>query len=174
ARTRVAGGAATMTMRAGHGFDAHRLVAGRKLVLGGVEVPFERGALGHSDADVVAHALADALLGAAALGDLGERFPDTDARWKDADSMELLAACAGAVRDAGFTICNVDATIVVDRPKLAPLVARMRENVASRLGIATSCVSVKAKTSEGMGYTGDGSGIAAFAVAALEERGAKR
>ncbi len=154
-------------MRVGHGFDAHRLVEGRALILGGVNVPFERGALGHSDADVLAHALADALLGAAALGDLGGRFPDTDPRWKDADSMELLAACARDVAEAGFDITNVDATIVVDRPKLGPLIARMRENIADRLAIPPACVSVKAKTSEGMGYTGDGSGIAVFAVASL-------
>ena len=156
-------------IRAGHGFDAHRLVEGRALVLGGVRVPFERGALGHSDADVLAHALADALLGAAALGDLGGRFPDTDPQWKDADSMGLLAACGAELRAGGFEICNVDATIVVDRPKLAPLVAQMRDNVAARLGIAIERVSVKAKTSEGMGYTGDGSGIAAFAVATVDD-----
>jgi 2-C-methyl-D-erythritol 2,4-cyclodiphosphate synthase len=158
-----------VTVRVGHGFDAHRLVEGRALVLGGVDVPFERGALGHSDADVLAHALADALLGAAALGDLGGRFPDTDPRWKDAHSMELLAACAREVREAGFSITNVDATIVVDRPKLAPLIARMRENVAGRLALPIARVSVKAKTSEGMGYTGDGRGIAAYAVASLTE-----
>lgn len=156
-----------MIVRAGHGFDAHRLVEGRELVLGGVRVPFERGALGHSDADVLAHALADALLGAAALGDLGGRFPDSDPRWKDADSMLLLAACVQAVRDAGYAIVNVDATIVVDRPKLAGFIPQMRENVARRLEIAVECTSIKAKTSEGMGYTGDGSGIAAYAVASI-------
>jgi 2-C-methyl-D-erythritol 2,4-cyclodiphosphate synthase len=161
-----------VTTRIGHGFDAHRLIEGRALVLGGVDVPFERGALGHSDADVLAHAIADALLGAAALGDLGERFPDTDARWKDAKSMELLAACVREVRDAGFSISNVDATIVVERPKLAPLIVRMRENLAARLAIGIACVSVKAKTSEGMGYTGDGRGIVAYAVASLVESGA--
>lgn len=155
-------------MRIGHGFDAHRLVEGRKLVLGGVSVPFERGALGHSDADVLAHAVADALLGAAALGDLGARFPDTDPRWKDADSMELLESCARDVREAGFRIGNVDATIVVDRPKLAPHIESMRRSIAERLELALDAVSVKAKTSEGMGYTGDGSGIAAFAVATIE------
>lgn len=153
--------------RIGHGFDAHRLVEGRRFVLGGVHVPFERGALGHSDGDVLAHALADALLGAAALGDLGARFPDTDPRWKDADSMELLAQCAAAVRAAGFAINNVDATIVVERPKLAPFISRMRENVASRLALDVAAVSVKAKTSEGMGYAGDGSGLAVYAVALL-------
>jgi 2-C-methyl-D-erythritol 2,4-cyclodiphosphate synthase len=152
-------------MRVGHGFDAHRLVEGRRLVLGGVHVPFERGALGHSDGDVLAHALADALLGAAALGDLGARFPDTDPRWKDADSMELLAQCAAAVRVAGFEIANVDATIVVERPKLAPHIDWMRANIASRLGLSLDTVSIKAKSSEGMGYTGDGSGLAVYAVA---------
>jgi 2-C-methyl-D-erythritol 2,4-cyclodiphosphate synthase len=154
-------------MRIGHGFDAHRLVEGRALILGGVHVPFERGALGHSDADVLAHALADALLGAAALGDLGEHFPDSEQRWKDADSIELLARCAAAIREAGYAIVNVDATILVDRPKLAPFTARMRENLASALSIGVDAVGVKAKTSEGMGYTGDGSGIAVHAVALL-------
>ena len=156
-------------MRIGHGFDAHRLVEGRALIIGGVRVPFERGALGHSDGDVLAHAVADAILGAAALGDLGSRFPDTDPRWKDADSMELLAQCAGAARDAGFSIVNVDATIVVDRPKLATFIEAMRENIASRLDVSPNCVGLKAKTSEGMGYTGDGTGLAVFAVALIEQ-----
>jgi 2-C-methyl-D-erythritol 2,4-cyclodiphosphate synthase len=155
-------------MRIGHGFDAHKLIEGRELILGGVRVPFERGALGHSDADVLAHAIADAILGAAALGDLGGRFPDTDPHWKDADSMQLLARCANDVNDAGFRVVNVDATIVVDRPKLAPFVAAMRENVAARLGVDVDRVSIKAKTSEGMGYTGDGSGIAVYAVALID------
>jgi 2-C-methyl-D-erythritol 2,4-cyclodiphosphate synthase len=155
-------------VRVGHGFDAHRLVDGRALILAGVHVPFERGALGHSDADVVAHALADALLGAAALGDLGGRFPDSDPRWKDADSMELLARCAADVREAGYAIVNVDATVVVDRPKLAPFIAQMRANVAAKLALGVDSVGLKAKTSEGMGYTGDGSGIAAYAVALVE------
>ncbi len=154
-------------MRVGHGFDAHRLVEGRRLVLGGVAVPFERGALGHSDADALAHAVADAILGAAGLSDLGSRFPDSDARWKDADSLELLRECVAAVRAAGFAIANVDATIVIDRPKLAPFVAEMRENLAQRLGVEAGCVGVKAKSSEGLGYTGDGSGIAVHAVALL-------
>ena len=155
-------------MRIGHGFDAHRLVEGRALIIGGVRVPFERGALGHSDGDVLAHAVADAILGAAALEDLGSRFPDTDPRWKDADSMELLAQCARAVRDAGFSIVNVDATIVVDRPKLATFIEAMRENIASRLDVPPNCVGLKAKTSEGMGYTGDGTGLAVFAVALID------
>ncbi len=157
-------------MRAGPGFDAHRVVEGRRLVLAGIEIPFERGALGHSDADVLAHAISDALLGAAALGDLGGHFPDSDPRWKDADSIVLLEACAARVREAGYAIVNVDATIVVERPKLAPYIGAMREHLATRLELALECVSVKAKTSEGMGYTGDGTGIAAFAVASLERR----
>ncbi len=161
-------------MRVGHGFDAHRLVAGRRLVLGGVEVPFERGALGHSDADVLAHALSDALLGAAALGDLGGHFPDSDPRWKDADSMRLLAECIAMLRERGYHVLNVDATIVVDRPKLAPYIARMRERIATVLELDLDAVSVKAKTSEGMGYTGDGTGVAAYAVCAIESMGEER
>ena len=156
-------------MRIGHGFDAHRLVEGRAFILGGVRIPFERGALGHSDADALAHAIADALLGAAALGDLGSRFPASDARWKDADSMQLLAECAAAVRDAGFAIVNLDATIVVERPRLAPFIEQMRESVAACLAVAAACVGVKAKSSEGMGYTGDGTGIAVHAVALLRD-----
>ncbi|HEY8314777.1 MAG TPA: 2-C-methyl-D-erythritol 2,4-cyclodiphosphate synthase [Candidatus Baltobacteraceae bacterium] len=154
-------------MRVGHGFDAHRLIEGRRLVLGGEAVDSALGALGHSDADVLAHAVSDAILGAAALGDLGARFPDTESRWKDANSMDLLEACVADVRDAGFAIENVDATIVLERPKLAPYIARMRQNLATRLGIGLERVSVKAKTSEGMGYTGDGSGIAVHAVACI-------
>lgn len=157
-------------MRIGHGFDAHRLVEGRNLILGGVDVPHSTGALGHSDADVLAHALCDALLGAAALGDLGKHFPDTDDRWKGADSMELLAQCAQLVQREGYYVQNVDATIVVQMPKVAPFIEQMRENVALRLNLPVNQVSVKAKTSEGMGYTGDGSGIAAYAVALLDER----
>ena len=157
-------------MRIGHGFDAHRLVAGRKLVLGGVDVPSETGALGHSDADVLAHAISDALLGAAALGDLGGHFPDTDERFKDANSLELLGHCGSEIQRAGYRIANIDATIVVQQPRLAPYIEQMRDRIAGRLNLSPSQVSVKAKTSEGMGYTGDGSGIAAFAAALLEER----
>lgn len=156
--------------RVGHGFDAHRLVEGRALILGGIRVPYERGALGHSDGDALAHALADALLGAAALDDLGTRFPATDARWKDADSMQLLAQSAAAVREAGYTIVNVDATIVVEHPKLAPFIGEMRARIASCLELSLDAVGVKAKTSEGMGYTGDGSGLAVHAVALLDAR----
>lgn len=156
-------------MRVGHGFDAHRLVPGRKLILGGVDIPHETGALGHSDADVVAHAVSDALLGAAALGDLGAHFPDTEERWKNANSMDLLEHCVALVRREGYRIENVDATIVVQRPKLAPYILQMRETIAARLSVSVPQVSVKAKTSEGMGYTGDGSGIAAYAVALLRQ-----
>ncbi len=156
-----------MSVRIGHGFDAHRLVEGRPFVLGGIEIPFERGPLGHSDADVLAHAISDALLGACALGDLGKHFPDTDERWKGADSMRLLAACADMVRERGYAVGNLDATIVVQAPKLAPHLERIRASVAAVLRIETDAVSVKAKTSEGMGYTGDGTGIAAYAVACL-------
>ncbi len=155
-------------IRVGQGYDVHPLVERRRLVLGGVTIPFERGALGHSDADVLAHALADAVLGAAGLGDLGMRFPDTDPQWKDADSMHLLERCAYDVRSAGYAIVNVDAVVVVDRPKLAPFLDQMRENVAGRLSIGADCVGVKAKSSEGLGFTGDGSGIAAYAVALVE------
>ncbi len=156
-----------MSVRIGHGFDAHRLVEGRPFILGGVRVPFERGPLGHSDADVLAHALSDAILGACALGDLGKHFPDTDARWAGADSMRLLEACAEMARAEGYEFSNVDATVVVQAPKLAPHLDAIRARVAKTLRVATDAVSVKAKTSEGMGYTGDGTGIAAYAVAAL-------
>jgi len=154
-------------MRTGHGFDAHRLVEGRRLILGGAEIPSERGALGHSDADVLAHALSDALLGAAALGDLGGHFPDSDDSWKDADSMRLLELCAAEVRRAGYRVENLDATVVLQLPRLAPHIETMRRNVAQRLGLSIGQVSIKAKTSEGMGYTGDGTGIAAYAVASI-------
>jgi 2-C-methyl-D-erythritol 2,4-cyclodiphosphate synthase len=159
-------------IRVGHGFDAHRLTEGRPFIVGGVTVPFERGPLGHSDGDTLAHALSDALLGAAALGDLGRHFPDSDLRWKGADSMKLLAACAGMVRAAGYELGNVDATIVVQAPKLAPHLEAIRTSVAAALRIELDAVSVKAKTSEGMGYTGDGTGIAAYAVAVLARSGA--
>jgi len=154
-------------VRIGHGFDAHRLVEGRPFILGGVTIAFERGPLGHSDGDALAHALSDALLGAAALGDLGRHFPDSDARWKGADSLKLLEACAGMVRAAGYELGNVDATVVVQAPRLAPHLAAIRSSVAAALHVEPEAVSVKAKTSEGMGYTGDGTGIAAYAVALL-------
>jgi len=151
--------------RVGHGFDVHRLVAGRPFILGGVMIPHETGPLGHSDADVLAHAISDALLGACALGDLGTHFPDTDPQWQGADSMRLLAAVHELAARHGFTLANLDATVIVQRPKLAPFLDEMRERIAEVLAIDIGCVSVKAKTSEGLGYTGDGSGIAAYAVA---------
>ncbi|MDP9111723.1 MAG: 2-C-methyl-D-erythritol 2,4-cyclodiphosphate synthase [Candidatus Eremiobacteraeota bacterium] len=154
-------------MRVGHGFDAHRLVEGRPLIIGGVRIASLRGSLGHSDADVLAHAVSDAVLGAAALGDLGKHFPDTDASWKDADSMALLDASVALVHAAGFRVENVDATVVLEQPKLAPHIDAMRGQLAARLNVPANCVSVKAKTSEGMGYTGDGTGIAAYAVACI-------
>jgi len=154
-------------VRIGHGFDAHRLVAGRPFVLGGVTIPFERGPLGHSDGDALAHAIADALLGACALGDLGVHFPDTDPQWAGADSLRLLAAVHELIVRHGWTVANIDATVVVQRPKLAPFISAMRDAIADTLTLDVAAVSVKAKTSEGMGYTGDGSGIAAYAVALL-------
>ncbi len=156
-----------MKIRIGHGFDAHRLVAGRPFVLGGITIPHPTGPLGHSDADVLAHALCDAILGACALGDLGAHFPDTDPAWKGADSMRLLEACIAMARELRFEISNVDVTVVVQLPKLGPHLLAIRERLATVLRIEIGDVSVKAKTSEGMGYTGDGTGIAAYAVAAL-------
>jgi 2-C-methyl-D-erythritol 2,4-cyclodiphosphate synthase len=159
-----------MTVRIGHGFDAHQLVAGRPFILGGITIPHETGPLGHSDADVLAHAVCDALLGAAALGDLGGHFPDSDPQWKGADSMRLLAAVHELLARHGWSIGNIDATIVVQKPKLAPFIDDMRQRIADVLELDFGAVSVKAKTSEGMGYTGDGSGIAAYAVALIDRR----
>jgi 2-C-methyl-D-erythritol 2,4-cyclodiphosphate synthase len=156
-----------VSFRVGHGFDAHRLVPGRPFILGGICIPFECGPLGHSDGDVLAHALSDALLGAAALGDLGMHFPDSDPRWAGADSLMLLDECVKLVHRAGHVIENVDGTIVVQAPRLAGHLAAIRERVAAALQLPPDAVSVKAKTSEGMGYTGDGTGIAAYAVALL-------
>ena len=155
-------------MRIGHGYDVHRLVEGRRLILGGVEIPYEKGLLGHSDADVLAHAVADALLGAAALGDIGGMFPDTDPAFLDADSLVLLRRVTVAVEAAGFRIENIDATVLAQRPKLAPFIPQMRENLAKACGIAASQVSVKATTEEGLGFTGSGEGMAAQAVCLLE------
>lgn len=150
--------------RIGHGYDVHRLVPDRKLILGGVEIPFERGLLGHSDADVLLHAVADALLGAAALGDIGCLFPDSDPQYAGADSLELLRQVAARVREAGFAVCNVDATVLMQRPKLRPYIDDMRRNIASALGVPVSAVSVKATTEEGLGFTGAGEGAAAHCV----------
>jgi 2-C-methyl-D-erythritol 2,4-cyclodiphosphate synthase len=157
-----------MTTRIGQGFDVHALVPGRRLVLGGVTIPFERGLEGHSDADVLLHAITDALLGALALGDIGTHFPDTDARLANADSRALLRAVAAMVVSAGYGIGNVDATIVAQAPRMAPHVDAMRANIARDLGCDIGRVSVKATTTERLGFTGRGEGIAAMAVALLE------
>ena len=153
--------------RVGHGYDVHRLVEGRRLILGGVDIPYERGLLGHSDADVLVHAVMDALLGAAALGDIGKLFPDTDERYSGADSLKLLAAVMEALRGAGWSVSNIDATIIAQRPKLAPYIAEMRARIAAAAGIESSQVSVKATTEEKLGFTGEGLGIAAQAVALI-------
>lgn len=155
-------------MRIGHGFDAHRLVAGRKLILGGVEIAHDRGLEGHSDADVLLHAIIDALLGAAGLGDIGGMFPSGDDRWKGASSLAMLAQAAERVRAAGLRAENVDATVVCEAPRLAAHVEAMRQNVAAALGIDINGVNVKATTSDGLGFTGRGEGIAAFAVVLLD------
>ena len=151
-------------MRIGHGYDVHRLVAERPLIVGGVHIPFEKGLLGHSDADVLLHAVMDALLGAAALGDIGALFPDNDQAFAGADSLLLAAEVAKKVREAGYTICNVDATVLAQRPKLAPHIPTMRENIACALGLPVTAISVKATTEEGLGFTGMGEGMAAHAV----------
>lgn len=157
-------------MRIGHGYDVHRLVPGRKLILGGVEVPFDLGLLGHSDADVLAHAVMDALLGAAALGDIGQHFPDSDPAYAGADSLVLLERVTDLLRQAGFSVGNVDATLLCQAPKLAPHIPRMRANLARAMGVDVSQVSVKATTEEGLGFTGQKEGVAAHAVALLEAR----
>lgn len=154
-------------MRIGQGFDVHQLVAGRKLIIGGVDIPYDKGLLGHSDADVLLHAICDALLGAAALGDIGKHFADTDAKYKDIDSRLLLRDVARKIEAAGFRIGNVDATIIAQAPKMAPHIPLMITNIAGDLGIAHHAVNVKATTTEHLGYTGRGEGIAAQAVALL-------
>lgn len=154
-------------MRIGHGYDVHRLTEGRKCILGGVEIPFEKGLLGHSDADVLAHAVMDALLGAAALGDIGALFPDTDPRYRGADSLRLLSAVCGRIREEGFEIGNIDATILAQAPKMKPHIPVMREKLAGACRVSVGQVSVKATTEEGLGFTGAGEGIAAHAVCLL-------
>lgn len=154
-------------MRIGHGYDVHRLVAGRKLILGGVEIPWTLGLDGHSDADVLVHAVMDALLGAAAMGDIGKLFPDTDAAYKDIDSMLLLKEVALRLQKAGYSVGNVDATIIAQKPKLAPYIPQMVKNIADVLGVAENAVNVKATTEEKLGFTGKEEGIAAHAVCLL-------
>ena len=155
-------------MRIGHGYDVHRLVEGRKLVLGGAEVPYEKGLLGHSDADVLTHAVMDALLGAAGLGDIGQHFPDSDDRFLGADSLELLRQVCGMLSERGYRIGNVDVTVIAQRPKLAGFIPAMRENLAAVMGLRPEDVNVKATTEEKLGFTGEGLGIAAHAVALIE------
>jgi len=152
----------------GIGFDSHRLLADRRLVIGGVEIPHERGLQGHSDADVLAHALIDALLGAAGLGDIGEHYPDTDERWREADSIELLQAVVSKVQGDGLQVVNVDCTVLMEEPKLSPHRAAIRERLARALGVDPRRVNVKASTGEGMGFVGRGEGVAALAVASLQ------
>ncbi len=168
ARAYLGGEGGKKTVRIGYGYDVHRLVEGRNLILAGVDVPFEKGLLGHSDADVIAHAVADALLGAAALGDIGHLFPDTDPRYAGADSLKLLGEVCRLLREKGFSIGNIDATLLAQRPKIAPHISRMRENLAAACGIAADQVSVKATTEERLGFTGREEGMAASAVCLLE------
>ena len=155
-------------MRIGHGYDVHRLVEGRRLILGGVEVPFDKGLLGHSDADVLTHAVMDALLGACALGDSGHLFPDSDPAYAGADSLRLLDEVVSRLRQRGYRVGNVDATVLAQAPKLAPYLEQMRRNLAWRLQVPVDAVSVKATTEEGLGFTGTGDGIAAHAVCLVE------
>lgn len=155
-------------MRIGHGYDVHRLVEGRDLILGGVKIPYEKGLLGHSDADVLTHAVMDALLGAAALGDIGKHFPDTDPAYKGADSLKLAEHVATLLANKGYRIGNVDATLIAQAPKLAPHIPTMKQNLARALGCDESCINVKATTEEHLGFTGQGLGIAAHAVCLLE------
>ena len=156
-------------MRIGHGYDVHKFAEGRRLILGGVDIPYEKGLLGHSDADVLLHAIADSLLGAAALGDIGKLFPDNDEKYKDADSLMLLRQVGIHLRTAGYSISNIDATVIAQAPKLAPHVRLMRVNIARALSLDVSCISVKATTEEGLGFTGEGLGIAAHAVCLIQK-----
>jgi 2-C-methyl-D-erythritol 2,4-cyclodiphosphate synthase len=156
--------------RVGIGYDSHRFVAGRPLILGGITIPHSHGLAGHSDADAVAHALTDAILGAAGAGDIGQLFPDTDPQWKDADSMELLRTAHELVRGRGYTLAQADCSVVTERPRLGPHLGAMAAALAARLGVESGAVSVKAKTNEGMGFIGRGEGLAVIAVAVLEAR----
>ena len=156
-------------MRIGHGYDVHRLVEGRPLILGGVNIPYELGLLGHSDADVLLHAVSDALLGAAGLGDIGKHFPDTDPQYKGADSLQLLNVVAQRVREAGYRVSNIDVTMIAQRPKLRPHIETMEHNIAAAVGVDVSRVNVKATTEEKLGFTGTGEGMSCHAVCLLEE-----
>ena len=156
-------------MRIGHGYDVHKLVPGRDLILGGVKIEHTLGLLGHSDADVLLHAVSDALLGAAGLGDIGKHFPDTDPQYKGADSLKLLEIVAQRVKEAGYRVSNIDVTMIAQKPKLRPYIAQMEQNIAAAVGVDASWVNVKATTEEGMGFTGQGWGMACHAVCLLEE-----
>ncbi len=156
-------------IRIGHGYDVHKLVEERRLILGGVDIPYEKGLLGHSDADVLLHAISDALLGAAALGDIGKHFPDTDAAYKNADSLVLLSKVNDIIGAAGYRVSNVDATVIAQAPKLAPHILKMRENIAKALDTDLDAISVKATTEERLGFTGSGEGISAHAVCIIEK-----
>lgn len=156
--------------RIGHGYDVHRLVDGRKLILGGVTLEYEKGLLGHSDADVLTHAVCDALLGAAALGDIGKHFPDNDARYENADSIKLLEECVRILDNNGFSVGNIDATVIAQAPKISPHTEKMRENIARACGVDVSRVGVKATTEEKLGFTGEGLGIACHSVALIYEK----
>lgn len=155
-------------MRIGHGYDVHRLVEGRKLIIGGVDIPYEKGLLGHSDADVLLHAVSDALLGAAALGDIGKHFPDTDPAFKGADSRVLLRHVVALIKEKGYKVGNIDCTVIAQKPKMKDYIDTMRQNIADDCGVDISCVNVKATTEEKLGFTGDGSGISAHAVCIIE------
>ncbi len=156
-------------MRIGHGYDVHRLVAGRKCIIGGVDIPNDKGLLGHSDADVLTHAIMDALLGAAALGDIGKHFPDNSDEYKGADSLMLAASVSKLLKENEYRIINIDSTVIAQEPKLSPYIEKMRQNIASALGIDICDISVKATTEEGLGFTGDKLGIAAHAVCLIDE-----
>ena len=157
-------------MRVGLGYDVHKLVEGRKLILGGVEIPYEKGLLGHSDADVLIHAVMDALLGASALGDIGKHFRDTDSKYKGISSLKLLEYVTELLKDNGFTVGNIDATIIAQRPKMSPHIPQMRKNMAEVLGIPENRLNIKATTEEGLGFTGRGEGISSQAICLLEEK----
>lgn len=156
-------------MRIGNGYDVHRLVPNRPLILGGVNIEYDKGLLGHSDADVLVHSIMDALLGAAALGDIGKHFPDTDGKYKDISSLLLLKEVAQKLYNIGYGINNIDSIIVAQRPKLAPFIEGMRQNIAAAIGIDIDCVSIKATTTEGLGFTGTGEGIATYAVCMIDK-----
>lgn len=157
-------------MRIGHGYDVHRLIRDRKLIIGGIEIPYELGLLGHSDADVLIHAIIDALLGAAAFGDIGKHFPDTDDKYRGANSIELLRFVTRMLEERGYIISNIDATIIAQRPKMAPHIEQMRRNISLAVNLDIDCINIKATTEEGLGFTGNGEGISAHAVCLIDKR----